>query len=75
MGGIKRWAYATEADERALRGILYRKGPSPDWARRTLAKNIPDIQVAIKAKMDAEGGSMSRQDAIEQIANDMLRRI
>lgn len=44
MGGINQWAYATEADERALRGILYRKGPSTARARRSLSKYVPDIQ-------------------------------
>jgi hypothetical protein len=75
MGGIKRWAYATEADERSLRGILYLRGPSAAWARRTLSKYVPDVQVAIKAKMDGSVGiSMSRQEAIEQIAAELLRR-
>lgn len=75
MGGIKRWAYANEADERSLRGILYRRGPSPAWARNVLSKYLPDVQVAIKAKMDASVGvSMSRQEAIEQIAAELLRR-
>lgn len=75
MGGIKRWAYATEADERALRGILYSKGPSPAWARRSLAKYVPDIQAAIKAKMKASANSsLSLQEAIEQIAAEQLQR-
>lgn len=75
MGGIKRWAYATEADERSLRGILYRRGPTAAWARKTLSKYVPDVQVAIKAKMESSVGvSMSRQDAIEQIAAELLRR-
>lgn len=75
MGGIKRWAYATEPDERALRGILYRDGKSASWARATLAKHVPDSEAAIKAKMDsAAGKNLSRQEATEQIAVELLRR-
>jgi hypothetical protein len=76
MGGIKRWAYATGPDERALRGILYRDGPSASWARATLAKYVPDSEAAIKSKMDSAGGkNISRQDATEQIAVDLLRKL
>ena len=76
MGGIKRWAYATEADERMLRGILYRKGPSTAWARKTLAAHVPDLQAAVKKKMDAANGvPISRQEAVEQIAAEQLRRL
>lgn len=75
MGGIKRWAYATEPDERALRGILYRDGKSASWARAILAKHVPDSEAAIKAKMDsAAGRNLSRQEATEQIAVELLRR-
>lgn len=75
MGGIKRWAYATEPDERALRGILYRDGKSASWARATLAKCVPDSESAIKAKMDsAAGKNLSRQEATEQIAVELLRQ-
>ena len=76
MGGIKRWAYATEADERTLRGILYREGPSTAWARKTLANHVPDLQAAVKKKMDAANGvSISRQEAVQQIAAEQLRRL
>ena len=75
MGGIKRWAYATEPDERALRGILYRDGKSASWARATLAKHVPDTEAAIKAKMEsAAGKNLSRQEATEQIAIELLRK-
>ena len=76
MGGIKRWAYATGPDERALRGILYRDGPSASWARATLAKHVPDSEAAIKSKMESAGGkNISRQEATEQIALELLRRL
>lgn len=75
MGGIKRWAYATEPDERALRGILYRDGKSASWARATLAKHVPDTEAAIKEKMEsAAGKNLSRQEATEQIAIELLRK-
>lgn len=74
MGGIKKWAYATEQDERSLRGILYKNGPSAAWARKVLAENIPDIQVAIKAMSATHAGSkLSKQDCITQIAKKLLQ--
>lgn len=74
MGGIKRWAYATEPDERALRGILYREGKSPSWARATLAEHVPDTEAAIRAKMaNSTDNNLSRQDATKLIAQELLR--
>jgi hypothetical protein len=76
MGGIKRWAFATEPDERALRGILYRDGKSPSWARATLAKHVPDTEAAINQKLASFGDkNLSSQDATKLIAVDLLRRL
>lgn len=71
MGGIKRWAYATEAEERSLRRILYEKGRNTGWARRTLARNVPDVKAAIRDRV-AKNPEMSQDDAIQSIANELL---
>ena len=76
MGGIKRWAFATAPEERALRGILYREGKSPSWAREILAKHVPDTEAAIKQKLASFGDkNLSSKDATKLIAGDLLRRL
>lgn len=76
LGAIKRWAYATETDERGLRGILYREGKSTAWARQTLARHVPSAKAAIKAKqamLEARGQEISSDEAIRLIADDLLK--
>lgn len=75
MGFIKRWAFATEPDERALRGILYREGPSSAWARRVLAERVPDANTAIKRQQALLGDEISRQDAVKDIAKELLKLV
>jgi intracellular multiplication protein IcmB len=73
MGNIKRWAYATEPEERGLRDLLYKRGPSEAWARRVLATHIQSADKAIKRKQAAHAGDMSQQEAIKEIAEELLR--
>jgi len=73
MGSIKRWAYATESEERGLRGLLYAEGPSSAWARKILAERVPDAKKAIAAKQQSYAGEMSQQEAVRRIADDLLR--
>ncbi|MDU4254456.1 hypothetical protein [Pseudomonas sp.] len=72
VGNIKRWAYATEPNERALRGILYRSGKSQAWARKTLAERVPDLARALNRKKH-EMGDVSLADAIEGLAAELLK--
>lgn len=72
VGNIKRWAYATEPNERALREILYRSGPSQAWARKTLAEKVPDLARALNKKKH-EMGDVSQAEAIEGLAADLIK--
>jgi len=71
MGGIKRWGFATEAEERGLRGLLYAEGPSTSWARAILAKRVPDVNRAIGVEINRDS-SLSKPQAIRKIASDLL---
>jgi len=73
LGAIKRWAYATEAEERTLRGILYKEGSSTGWARKMLASKVGNVKQLIKTKQQALGAELSEQEAIRQIADQLLR--
>ena len=73
LGAIKRWAYATEGNERALRGILYAEGRSTQWARRILAAKVPSVGSAIKAKQTALSEQLSEAQIIRVIADELLR--
>jgi intracellular multiplication protein IcmB len=76
LGPIKRWAYATEGTERALRGILYSRGPSTTWARRVLASQVPDLNKEIKRRyerLEAAGrDGVSESEVIDEIAMELL---
>lgn len=71
MGGIKRWGFATEPEERGLRGLLYSEGPSTSWARKILAKKVPSVNRAIAARIRKEP-DLSKSEAIRKIADDLL---
>lgn len=71
MGGIKRWGFATEAEERGLRGLLYAEGPSSSWAREILARRVPSVNKAIAAAI-SKNPSLSKPQAIRKIADDLL---
>ncbi|MBA1280222.1 hypothetical protein [Stutzerimonas stutzeri] len=71
VGNIKRWAYATEPNERALRGRLYALGKSQAWARKVLAEKVPDLEAAIKAKQKLRP-EVSQKEAILLIADELL---
>lgn len=71
MGGIKRWGFATEAEERGLRGLLYAEGPSTSWARRILAQRVPNVNKSIALEISRDA-SLSKPEAIRKIANDLL---
>lgn len=76
LGAIKRWAYATESEERGLRRILYKEGKSTAWARKLLASHVPNAKAAIRAKqatLEARGQEISSDDAIRLIADDLLK--
>lgn len=70
VGNIKRWAYATEPNERALRGMLYACGRSQSWARKVLAEKVPDLDAAIKAKQKVRP-EVSQKEALVLIAEDL----
>lgn len=76
LGPIKRWAYATEANERALRTIMYAESPSTVWARKVLAEKVPDLQKEIKRRLDrleATGNDgVSESEVIRMIAMELL---
>lgn len=72
LGAIKRWAYATEAEERGLRKMLYENGPSTEWARSVLAENVKDVKKAIKTVRLADA-SLSEEDALRTIAAKLLK--
>lgn len=72
VGNIKRWAYATEPNERLLRSILYRKGKSQAWAREMLAEHVPDFTKALRKKQH-ELGDVSETEAVEGLAADLLK--
>lgn len=72
VGNIKRWAYATEPNERALRGRLYASGRSQAWARKVLAERVPDLEAAIKAKQKLKP-ELSQKECILAIADELLR--
>lgn len=71
MGGIKRWGFATEAEERGLRGLLYAEGPSNSWARAILAKRVPSVNKSIAAVISKDG-NLSKPQAIRKIADELL---
>lgn len=71
MGGIKAWGYATEAEERGLRGLLYAEGPSSAWAREILAKRVPSVNKAISV-VSSKNPSFSKAQAIRHIADTLL---
>jgi hypothetical protein len=71
VGNIKRWAYATEPNERALRGMLYASGKSQSWARKILADQVPDLDAAIKTKQKARP-EVSQKEALVLIAHDLM---
>lgn len=71
VGNIKRWAYATEPNERAIRGQLYASGKSQAWARKILAEKVPDLDAAIKAKQKLRP-EVSQKEALLLIADDLL---
>lgn len=73
MGNIKRWAYATAPNERALRGILYKNGPSEPWARSVLAQHVPSVEKAIERKRALHAGDLTQHEAITEIAKELLR--
>lgn len=70
VGNIKRWAYATEADERALRRELYAAGRGQAWARKVLAENVPDLMAAVHAKQKERPGA-SKSEALHLVAEDL----
>ncbi|MBF6615604.1 MAG: hypothetical protein ITG07_02650 [Candidimonas sp.] len=72
VGNIKRWAYATEPNERALRGRLYAVGKSQAWARKVLAEHVPDLEAAIKARQKLRP-ELSQKECIMLISDDLLR--
>jgi len=71
MGGIKRWGFATEAEERGLRGLLYAEGPSTSWAREILAKRVPSVNKAIDLEI-SKNPELSKPQAIRLIADKLL---
>lgn len=71
MGGLKRWAYATEGDERALRRLMYQAAPSTQVARRILARHCPDLKSTL-AELGHQNPGMSQEDLIHKIANDLI---
>lgn len=73
IGRIKLWAYATESNERTLRGLLYKKGPSTSWARKILAEKVPDL-VKVMSRYKAKFGDdeLTELEIVERIANDLL---
>lgn len=76
LGALKRWAYATEANERALRSILYRDGRSTEWARKILAEHVPDLAREVKRRYDRREATgetgVSEIEIIHEIAADLL---
>ena len=71
MGGLKRWAYATEADERALRSRLYAEAPSTHVARQVLARYVPDLKRTMEEWALRHRGK-SKDDILEMIADDLV---
>lgn len=71
MGGIKRWGFATEAEERSLRGLLYDEGPSTSWARKVLAHRVPNVGKAIAVEIN-KNPDLSKPQAIRKIADKLL---
>lgn len=75
LGSIKRWAYATEADERALRATLYSR-TRPSEARKLLATHVQDLEFAINSIISKEeqetGRLVARDQAIEILAANLL---
>ena len=72
IGASKAWAYATEPEERALRGLLYDNGPSTSWARTTLATHVRDVKQLIKTKQSDSTSGLSEEDALAIIAKELL---
>lgn len=72
VGAMKGWAYATEAEERALRGILYDNGPSTSWARKVLASHVHDVKLLIKTKQSRSIEPLSEEGALALIAKELL---
>ncbi len=71
MGGLKRWAYATESYERALRARLYSEAPTTHKARQILAKYVPDLKRTMEEWSMRHKGASS-DDILEMIAQDMI---
>ncbi|HBP1166033.1 TPA: hypothetical protein L5S55_005296 [Pseudomonas aeruginosa] len=71
IGGIKRWAYATEGNERELRRILYERGPSTDWARKVLAQRVPSLTAEL-ARRKEKSDELVEIDLINDIADELL---
>ncbi len=76
IGLIKLWGYATESDERAIRGILYKRGPSSSWARKTLAKKVPNLKQLISSRAEAYGDTPPpNSELLEALAEELLNEI
>lgn len=71
MGGLKRWAYATEAPERALRRQMYEALPTTQQARTVLAKHCPDLK-KLMAEREAKNPGVSQDDVIREIAAELI---
>lgn len=75
LGKNKLWGYATGADERALRSILYKRGASTSWARGVLAKNVPNLGEMMRLRMEGYGETPPpTREIIEEIAKELLSR-
>lgn len=71
MGGLKRWAYATEGDERALRRIMYDAAPNTQIARRVLARHCPDLKKLL-AERAYQNPGVSQDELIVQIGDELI---
>lgn len=74
IGGIKRWAYATEGNERELRRQLYERGPSTDWARKVLASRVPSLTAELARRKELSGNDVAEIDLISDLANELLSK-
>lgn len=73
IGRIKLWAYATGGSERRLRQILYKRGPSTTWARRTLADKVPDLDQVLKHRKGlVENQDLSESEIVDGLAEELL---
>lgn len=72
-GGCKRWAYATEADERRFRSAVYAGVGDQAEARRLMGKHVKDFVGAVK-KMQQQHENMSRDAAIDKLGEWLVKQ-